>query len=319
MNQDTGTIIGILSLMISVSSSVYLLFHHLMYFRCPEYQLYICRIILMVPIYCFTSCLSIIYPNSTEYFSMIRDFYEAFVIYSFTMLLINYIGGERRLSISFELKDHIRHPWPLNYLFRSFKPGGVFVRLVKLGVLQFVMFRPLLSFLSIILTELGLSHEDTFHWKDGFLYIFILSNISFTLALYGLILFYVTAEELLEPFKPLPKFLCIKGVIFFSYWQGIALLILQNLGFLGASEEMTAKDKSNMYQNTLVCIEMVIASFAHYYAFPYNEFESDCNSTQPINRLTTGIKSILSAQDVINQVKDSISPQSYDFELKYEN
>jgi hypothetical protein len=232
------------------------------------------------------------------------------------MLLINYIGGERRLSISFELKEHIRHPWPFNYLFRSFKPGGVFVRLVKLGVLQFVMFRPLLSFLSILLAYFGLYHENTFSGQDGYLYIFIVSNISFTLALYGLILFYVTAEELLEPFQPLPKFLCIKGVIFFCYWQGILLLLLENLGFLGSTEEMSSKDLSNMYQNTLVCLEMVVASFAHSFAFPYQEYLSEAEYTRPITRLSNSIKSILSAQDVITQMKDSINPQPSDFELK---
>lgn len=316
MNRETGTVIGVLCLSISVSMSVYLLVQHLSYFRSPEYQLYICRIILMVPIYCLTSCFSIIYPQMTEYLSMVRDFYEAFVIYSFTMLLINYVGGERRLSINLELRDHIRHPWPLNYFLRSFKPGVLFLRLVKIGVLQFVMFRPLLSFLSILFTSLGCYVDDSFSAKNSYLYIFILSNISFTLALYGLILFYVATEELLEPFKPLPKFLCIKGVIFFSYWQGVILSVFENFGLIADNNGMEAKEVCWMYQHVLVCIEMLIASFAHMYAFSYKEYENDIESLKPINKFTNNIKSILSAQDVIKQVKDSFSPQEYDFELK---
>lgn len=316
MNRDTGTIIGILCLSISVSMSVYLLAQHLTYFRCPEYQLYICRIILMVPIYCLTSCFSIIYPQMTEYLSMVRDFYEAFVIYSFTMLLINYVGGERRLSINLELREYIRHPWPLNYFLRSFKPSVFFLRLVKIGVLQFVMFRPLLSLLSILLKLLGCYNIDNFSPSDSYLYIFILSNISFTLALYGLVLFYVATEELLEPFRPLPKFLCIKGVIFFCYWQGVILSLLEKLGFIKAKNGMDAKEISWMYQHILVCIEMLIASFVHIYAFTYKEYQDDLEALKPINKFTSNIKSILSAQDVLKQVKDSISPQEYDFELK---
>ena len=110
MDKSFALLIGGVCVTISVSQSLYLLIQHLRYFRKPEYQLYICRIILMVPIYCITSCLSLIHPDLTEGLNMITDCYEAFVVYSFTMLLINYVGGERRLSLTLELKEHINHP-----------------------------------------------------------------------------------------------------------------------------------------------------------------------------------------------------------------
>ncbi|OMJ67555.1 hypothetical protein SteCoe_35248 [Stentor coeruleus] len=279
--------------------------------------MYICRIILMVPIYCITSCLSMIHPNWTEILNMIRDIYEAFVIYSFTMLLINYVGGERRLVLTLELKDRIEHPWPFNYFFMSFHPGSSFLRLVKIGVLQFVLVRPLLSALSIGLGIFGLYKDGYFGFDNSYLYIFIFNNISFTLALYGLVLFFVTTEELLEPYHPLPKFLCIKGVIFFSFWQGIALSILEKLGVIKGNNEMSAQAMALMFQNVLVCIEMLVASFAHSLAFSYEEYSEELEKVyEPINKnMANNIKSILSAQDVIKEVKESISPVKYDFEL----
>lgn len=36
-------------------------------------------------------------------------------------------------------------------------------------------------------------------------------------AMYSLIMFYKTFRHELQPMKPLPKFLCIKGVVFFSF------------------------------------------------------------------------------------------------------
>lgn len=202
---------------ISLLASIHLLSQHMLHFSKPDYQRYICRIILMVPIYGITSWVSMLYPAHRPVFNILRDSYEAFVLYSFFMLLLNFIGGERKLSISLELKDRISHPFPFNWFFKSFSPGSTFIRLVKGGTLQFVLFRPLCSALTLILQSLGFYHENRYNFSDAFLYIFTLNNISFSLAAYGFLLFYVATEELLEPHKPLPKFLCIKIVIFFSF------------------------------------------------------------------------------------------------------
>jgi hypothetical protein len=275
----------------------------------------------MVPIYCCTSYLSILNPDIEEFLNMFRDCYEAFVIYSFTMLLINYVGGERRLSMNLELKDRISHPFPLNYLFLSFHPGPYFLRLVKIGVLQFVILRPFLSFLSILLQGNRLYHEGNYSFEDGYLYILILNNISFTFALYGLGMFLIATEELLEPFRPVPKFLCIKGVIFFCYWQGFAIGILEVLGMVHKEDGLKTREVASMYQNLLVCLEMLFASFAHSLAFGYSEFDDGVEDVmKPMNmNYANNIKSILSAKDVIKEVKDSISPKEYDFELKNDN
>ena len=321
MEFSSAYIIGGTSVALCVLQSLFLLFQHLRNFIKPEFQLYICRIILMVPLYCITSCLSMINPEFSQILDMCRDCYEAFVIYSFTMLLMNYVGGERKLSMSLELKERINHPWPFNSLFMSFYPNGTFLRLVKIGVLHFVFFRPLLSALGILMQHFDLYHDNKFSVDDAYLYIFILNNISFSLALYGLLLFYVATEELLEPYKPLPKFLCIKGVIFFSFWQGIALSIMQHAGIIKKTENMSASEITCMLQNLLVCIEMVIASFAHSCAFGYEEYTKDLEKVRnPLNKdIAESIKSIFSAQDVIEEVKFSISPKEYDFELQNDN
>jgi CRISPR/Cas system CMR subunit Cmr6 (Cas7 group RAMP superfamily) len=37
------------------------------------------------------------------------------------------------------------------------------------------------------------------------------------------VLFYMAAQEELEPYHPVPKFLAIKAVIFFTFWCASAL------------------------------------------------------------------------------------------------
>jgi len=46
---------------------------------------------------------------------------------------------------------------------------------------------------------------------------------SVTFALYYLVLFFHTLHEELAPYKPLVKFLTIKGVLFLTFWQEIIL------------------------------------------------------------------------------------------------
>ena len=64
----------------------------------------------------------------------------------------------------------------------------------------------------------------------------IVYNITYTTALYGLLLFYLGTHELLAPFKPLLKFALVKSVIFLSYWQGLFIAIAGSAGAIATGE-----------------------------------------------------------------------------------
>jgi len=155
---------------------------HLLYFHQPEFQRYICRILLMVPIYSVTSWFSMFFPEQKLWIASLRESYEAFAVYSFTMLLFAYVGGERRLAINLEMKEKIEHPWPFNRVFRGLYPGAAFLRLVKAGVLQFVLIRPLTAVCILAGTGLSVYHEGYFGLNDAYLYVFLLSNLSFSIS-----------------------------------------------------------------------------------------------------------------------------------------
>ncbi len=57
-----------------------------------------------------------------------------------------------------------------------------------------------------------------FLWRR-YLYITIVYNITYSVALFALFVFYKGAHTLLAPFNPMLKFLLVKSVVFFTFWQ----------------------------------------------------------------------------------------------------
>jgi hypothetical protein len=85
--------------------------------------------------------------------------------------------------------------------------------------LQFVILKPFLVAVTLILYAKGKYMDGNFSPKQSYLYLNIIYTISYTLALYALALFYVACKDLLQPFNPVPKFIIIKSVVFLTYWQ----------------------------------------------------------------------------------------------------
>lgn len=83
-----------------------------------------------------------------------------------------------------------------------------------------------MAIITVILQSQNLYKDGDFSVDSGYLYITIIYNISVSLALYALALFYVATKELLAPYDPVLKFMMVKSVIFLSFWQGTVSFIL---------------------------------------------------------------------------------------------
>lgn len=122
-------------------------------------------------------------------------------------------------------------------------------------MLQFVLIKPLTALLAIVLDQYDLYNDGVYDFKSGYLYLSVINNCSVSLSLYCLVLFYIATEERLKPFDPFYKFLTVKAVLFFSFWQGCLFQILY-------SAELITKEGGDMTYNLLTCAEMVVIAFA---------------------------------------------------------
>lgn len=156
--------------------------------------------------------------STNQWFTL--NFPSAFVIYNFMSLCYEYLGGEGNIMSEIRGKP-IKTSW--SYMTcclvgRSYTIG--FLRFCKQATLQFCAVKPLMSIITLILQAFGKYKDGDWNPNSGYLYITMIYNVSVTLALYGLLLFYQATRDLLSPYEPVWKFITVKSVIFLSFWQG---------------------------------------------------------------------------------------------------
>mmetsp|Transcript_15592 Transcript_15592/g.20566 ORF Transcript_15592/g.20566 Transcript_15592/m.20566 type:complete len:455 (+) Transcript_15592:69-1433(+) len=258
------------------------IYNHLSNWYMPQVQRYVVRILWMVPVYSVESWLSLRFKDLALYFETLRDCYEAYVMYSFVYFLFYLLGDEANLVEALKVKDPKLgvHPCPFNWCCSPWKMGREFLEKCKFGVLQYVVLKNLMAALTFVLVNYELYGEGEFHWTKGYLYVTIVNNFSQSWALYVLIKFYYATREELAPFRPLGKFLCVKTVVFATWWQSVTVSALRQMGLIEEMDTWSQSDIANGLQNYLICIEMFIAALAHSVAFTYKDYMNTENTNR---------------------------------------
>ena len=228
---------------------------------------------MMIPAYAIQTWLSMKYPKYYLWLNAGRDIYEAYVLYIFMKLLIQYLGGERSIIVHLEMKRRVRRPWPCHN-YKRIQTDKIFFLRMKQGVFQFVIIKPITAVLSLLTDHIGIYGDGSFAMNKCFIYLAFVNNVSVSISLMCLVLFYTTTEDRLKPYRPLSKFLCIKAVLFFSFWQSLIFVILTRLEVFGKNEEKS-QILSNKILNILICIEMLWISIMQSFAFSPQDFIID--------------------------------------------
>lgn len=267
-----------------------------------------------VPIYSISSWVSLISFAAAQFVDPIRDVYEAFTIYTFFQLLINYLGGERALIIMAHGRAPVNHLWPLNHVFAPIDISDPYTFLaIKRGILQYALLKPIMGVSSIIMKATGTYQEGYIGVSSGYFWESIIYNISVSLSLYSLGLFWVCMHDDLKPFRPVPKFLCVKLIIFASYWQGLTLSILVWLGAIPDDVKgYTPDNLAAAIQDALICIEMPMFAVAHWYAFSYHDFADNTLSAARMP-VWYACRDAFGPRDLIQDSKETFSGDKYKY------
>ena len=210
----------------------------------------------------------------------------------------------------------VNHLWPLNRCLGKVDISDPHTFLaIKRGILQYTWIKPILSIATIVMKATNTYQEGYVGLRSGYFWSGIVYNISITLSLYSLAIFWVCMSQDLQSFRPMPKFLCIKLIIFASYWQGFFLSILVWMGAI--PDDVTGYTPDNIaaaIQNALICFEMPAFAIGHWYAFSWHDY-ADATISAARMPVLYAVRDAFGCKDLIEDTKETLGGKSYDYRL----
>ncbi|KAJ0405240.1 hypothetical protein P43SY_006925 [Pythium insidiosum] len=299
-HRGLSLLIALLCCWVASMLSVYNIYQHLQHYSRPQLQRYIVRILVIVPVYALGSFLSLKFVNQALYFDTLRDCYEAFVVYSFLALVLSFAGGESVCVLKMQSEPDITHAWPLNRCLHPIARDGRLLRSCKRATLQFVLIKPFFALLSLFMLACGQYHTLAYQ-----LILTVVYNISYSLALYGLWLFYLATKHILKTFNPVLKFFAVKSVIFLTFWQS---------GMIDFVPGIT-NEQSFAWKDFVLCVEMVPFALLHFLAFNPSQFKKNLDRL-PDSEVLKNMKEVLSLSDIIADAYHNFMPSYQDYMLQ---
>ncbi|XP_057311228.1 transmembrane protein 184B-like [Hydractinia symbiolongicarpus] len=284
---------------------------HARHYTNPDQQRYILRILLIVPIYALDSWMSLLTPKHYIYFDTIRDCYEAFVIYNFLCLCYEYLGGEMAILSEIRGKSLKTSYCTLTCCCSDVVLSIEFLRQCKKATLQFCFMKPVMAAITLLLVSTGNYSDGDFRPDRGYLYITIVYNVSYTIALYGLFLFYTATKNLLSPYYPVLKFLTVKFIVFMSFWQGVVLAIIEKTGMIRTYPDVIPGEMSAGFQNFILCIEMFFAAVLLRFAFPYTIYciqQHKLTGKVALKTISKNLRKSINPKDIVQDTIHNFAP-----------
>ena len=310
-----GTAFALAALIISAILLIQTWLHN----SVPLIRRWVMLVLLMVPVYAVFAWLGLVLKNQSPYWDLVYDCYESVAMsaqctllpysvshtashdcsitltcpvvlvvlpvccrWAFFEFLTSYLGGRQHTAGILQQKPDMKHLFPFCWL-PSWSMHRTFYTYNRILVLQYIPVQIITSIMIFVTSLTGNYHDG--HWavNDFYPWLALVVNVSQIFALYALIEFYQALKPELKPMKPLYKFLCIKGVVFFTFWQFEVLSGLVYAGVIGPTVTYTTSQEEYGLNDFIVCIEMFFFALAHWYAFPPREF--DDSFTMPVQSM----------------------------------
>lgn len=114
--------------------------------------------------------------------------------------------------------------------------------------------------------------------------------------------------------SPVPKFLCVKGILFFSFWQSVGISTLVAAKVITRLGPYTDPENVSVGLNDLlICMEMPFFAFAHMYAFAYTDFIDPTHTFVARMPMYYAFRDAFGPLDVIEDSKATLRGEGMDY------
>lgn len=182
------------------------------------------------------------------------------------------------------------YPFPCCCFGRDTPGDVIFVR-IRRCVFQYVVVKPLLSIVAAILYAVGLYVPGAFGVKSAYMWIALIMNLSVCVALFYLVVFYSLTHHVIKQHRPLAKFLAIKTVLFFIFWQSVIIAALAYLSWLPVLDTHGDDPEVSMAMltNVIITAEMMLLAAVNFFAFPFSQYKTEFLYTTTLDPNATDI------------------------------
>jgi len=164
--------------------------------------------------------------------------------------------------------------------------------------LQYVAVHPITSIITVILYNTGSLDMDSYSPAKAYVWLVAIEFASISVAMNCLVQFYLVVKEDLAPHKPIPKFMSVKLVVFFCWFQTIALQAMVSFGWIRDGWFGTAEETGEGIGYFIICMEMMLVSILHHTIFSVGEYAKEVK-TNPL----VGIRDAITGFDVIQDLR----------------
>ncbi|KAG8889851.1 hypothetical protein FRB99_003939, partial [Tulasnella sp. 403] len=246
-------------------------------YRVPAEQRQVIRILYLPMVYAIISFLSYRFFRDYTYYSLVEIAYEALTISAFLLLLIQFVAAtahDRTAESALARKEKKKLMFP--FCCWRYRPTKMyFMYTTKWAVLQYAVVRPLVSIAGIIAQAENVLCESVWSVHYAYVYLTAIDFASISIALYGLLLFYELTKDELKGRRPLAKFMCIKLIVFFTFYQTFVFELLQKHGVIHATEFWTESNIVDGLNALVTTIEMVFFALGMLWAYRWSEYRSE--------------------------------------------
>jgi hypothetical protein len=170
------------------------------------------------------------------------------------------------------------------------------MRFCQRGVVQFILIQTVVAAASILLLVTG--HYDNPTWIGIQTIVY---NVSYAWALYCLYVFYLAVKQNIKDFRPIAKFATVKLIVFATYYQSLFLKLA-----------LSDREHAVMWNDFLLCVEMVIFAIALMFAFPVTDFQGGIADRRVLNN----VKDVFTVNDILHDLYHNFTPAYGDYALQ---